>query len=157
VPIVVRNRFTYPSTHDNATSNVETPTPVIPNRDGVPNGRNDISNIFSGSIEKPLLHPSSITTKPVPVSLMMEGNLIHRVEPQYPAIARQIRLQGTVVLRAMIGSDGTIERIRVISGHPILAQAAREAVNQWRYRPYFLNGMAIPVETEVTVNFVLNQ
>src|SRR5215813_14805691 len=124
VPIVVRNRFTYPSTHDNATSSFETPTPVIPNRDGVPNGRNDISNIFSGSIEKPLLHPSSITTKPLPLSLMMEGNLIHRVEPQYPAIARQIRLQGTVVLRAMIGSDGTIERIRVISGHPILAQAA---------------------------------
>ena len=88
---------------------------------------------------------------------MMDGNLIHRVEPPYPAIARQIRLQGTVVLRAMIGSDGNIERIQVISGHPILVQAARDAVSQWRYRPYFLNGMAIPVETEVTVKFNLNQ
>jgi len=57
----------------------------------------------------------------------------------------------------MVGADGTIEQIQVISGHPILVQAAREAVRQWRYRPYFLNGMAIPVETEVTVKFVLNQ
>jgi periplasmic protein TonB len=156
VPIVVHNRFTYSSTHDNASSNVDTPEPLIPGG-GAPDGSNNINNLFSEGGIKPVLHPGPTTTTPPRVSVMMEGNLIHRVEPQYPAIARQIRLQGTVVLRAMIGSDGTIERIQVISGHPILVLAARDAVNQWRYRPYFLNGIAIPVETEVTVKFNLSQ
>src|SRR5215470_921712 len=112
------------------------------------------SNLFSPASVQPILKPTPVP--PRPVSVMMEGNLIHRVEPPYPMIAKQIRLQGTVLLRAMVGADGTIEQIQVISGHPILAQAARDAVRQWRYRPYFLNGIAIPVETEVTVKFNLN-
>jgi protein TonB len=141
--------------HDPATTNPGPPGP--PNIDsslgpGSPFGP---SNIFSTANVQPILKPAPIPPKPV--SVMMEGNLIHRVEPPYPMIAKQIRLQGTVVLRAIVGADGTIEQIQVISGHPILVQAAREAVNQWKYQPYFLNGLAIPVETEVTVKFVLNQ
>jgi protein TonB len=91
-----------------------------------------------------------------PVSHMMQGNLIHRVEPTYPVMAKQARIQGSVVLRATIGKDGSIENLQLLSGHPMLAQAALDAVRQWRYRPYYLNGEAVEVETQVVVNFLLS-
>jgi protein TonB len=87
---------------------------------------------------------------------MMEGNIILRIQPNYPSIAKQARIQGEVLLRAMISRDGTIENLQVLSGHPMLASAAVEAVRQWRYRPYVLNGEPEEVETEVTVKFVLS-
>jgi protein TonB len=87
---------------------------------------------------------------------MMEGNLIRRVEPAYPAIARQARIQGIVLLRATISKDGTIENLQLLSGQPMLAQAAIEAVRQWRYRPYYLNGDPVEVETQVTIKFMLS-
>ncbi len=105
---------------------------------------------------QPVLHPVA-TAKPLHQSVMMEGNLIRRVEPQYPAIARQIRLQGSVIIRAMISREGAIERTEVVSGPSLLAHAAVDAVNQWKYRPYYLNGEPIEVETRITVNFVLQQ
>jgi protein TonB len=86
---------------------------------------------------------------------MMEGNLIYRVEPKYPPLARQARVQGSVVLRAIISRSGTIENLQVLSGHPLLTGSAVDAVKQWRYRPYILNGEPVDVETEVTVNFIL--
>ncbi len=90
-----------------------------------------------------------------PVSRMMEGNLIYRLQPSYPPLARQTRIQGQVILRAMISRNGTIENLQVVSGHPMLISAAVDAVRQWRYRPYVLNGEPVEVETQVTVNFVL--
>lgn len=86
---------------------------------------------------------------------MLQGSLIRRAEPVYPAIARAARIQGPVVLYAIISKDGTIENLRLISGRPMLVQAALAAVSQWRYKPYILNGEAIEVETQITVNFVL--
>jgi protein TonB len=86
---------------------------------------------------------------------MMEGNLIHRVEPQYPIIAKQIRLEGAVVLKAIISREGNIEQVEVASGPALLARAAETAVSQWKYRPYLLNGVPVEVETQITVNFVL--
>jgi protein TonB len=86
---------------------------------------------------------------------MMEGNLIYKVQPVYPPLARSARVQGSVVLRAVISRAGTIENLQVLSGHPLLVKAAREAVEQWRYRPYILNGEPVEVETQVTVNFLL--
>lgn len=115
-----------------------------------------LSNIFSTANTQPILKPGPMS-KPRPVSVMMEGNLIRRIEPQYPAIARQIRLQGTVVLQAFVSAEGRIERPTVVSGPGILARAAVDAVKQWQYRPYYLNGTPIEVETEITVKFVLNQ
>jgi protein TonB len=94
--------------------------------------------------------------KPLVVSHWAEGNLIYRVQPIYPALARQARIQGTVELRAIISKAGTIENLTVVSGHPMLVKSAIEAVRQWRYRPYLLNGEPIEVETEVTANFVLS-
>ena len=102
-------------------------------------------------VPPPLLPPS---TRPLPVSHWAEGNLIFRVQPNYPPLARQARIQGTVELRAIISNTGTIENLSVVSGHPMLVRSAVEAVQQWRYRPYLLNGEPIEVETEVTVNFM---
>ncbi len=94
--------------------------------------------------------------KPRMVSLgVMDASLIHRVDPEYPPIAKTIRLAGTVLLRAVIGTDGEVHEIDVLSGNPILAEAARAAVRQWRYRPTLLDGKAVEVETQITVNFVL--
>jgi protein TonB len=88
-------------------------------------------------------------------SNLLQGSLIHRVEPVYPPLARSARIQGAVVLEAVIGKDGAMENLRLISGHPMLAPAAIQAVSQWRYRPYILNGEAVEVETQITVNFIL--
>jgi protein TonB len=90
------------------------------------------------------------------MSVVMEGNLVHRVDPLYPAIARQIRLQGTVVVQAFVSANGKIERPIALSGPAILAQAALDAVKQWQYRPYYLNGQPVEVETLITVKFILN-
>ncbi len=84
-----------------------------------------------------------------------QGFLVQEVKPAYPPLARQARIQGSVMLQAIIGKDGRIENLRVITGHPMLAPAAIEAVKQWRYRPYTLNREPVEVETEITVNFVL--
>jgi len=90
-------------------------------------------------------------------SVIMEGNLIHRVQPEYPFIAKQIHLQGTVVLKAVISREGVIEQASVITGSDLLARSALKAVRQWRYRPYYLNHEPVEVETQITVNFVLER
>ena len=84
---------------------------------------------------------------------MVEAQLISHIEPRYPALALQSRLQGTVHLRAIISRDGQIMSLEVIRGHPLLVQAALDAVRQWRYRPTLLNGEPVEVETSITVNF----
>ena len=84
-----------------------------------------------------------------------QGLLVHQVKPSYPPLARQARIQGTVVLQAVIGKDGNIQGLKVVSGHPMLAPAALEAVKQWKYKPYFLNGEPVEVDTTINVNFTL--
>jgi protein TonB len=91
----------------------------------------------------------------VRTSSMLEGNLIRRVQPIYPPLARGARIQGAVILAAVISKAGTIDDLRVVSGHPMLVRAAIDAVSQWRYRPYILNNEPIEVETQITVNFFL--
>jgi len=84
-----------------------------------------------------------------------EAKLVKRVEPQYPELARQARIQGTVRMRAMIAKDGTVEQLDVVSGHPILVQAAINAAKQWRYQPTEVNGQPVEVETYIAVVFSL--
>jgi protein TonB len=84
-----------------------------------------------------------------------QGMVLHRVQPSYPPLARQARIQGSVVLQAEIGKDGSIQNLHLISGHPMLAPSAIEAVKQWRYKPYILNREPVEVETTITVNFML--
>jgi periplasmic protein TonB len=83
------------------------------------------------------------------------GLLIRKVNPVYPPLARQARISGTVLLQAQISKDGSIENLQLISGHPMLAPAAIEAVKQWKYKPYLLNGEPVEVDTQVQVNFTL--
>ena len=100
--------------------------------------------------------PPTPAAHPPRVSRMMEGNLVYRVQPQYPQLARQARVQGVVLLRALITKEGKIANLQVLSGHPMLVKAAMDAVVQWRYRPYYLNNEPVEVETQVTVNFTLS-
>jgi periplasmic protein TonB len=100
--------------------------------------------------------PRLAVQHPPRVSAIMEGHLVHRVEPVYPHLAILGRIQGPVVLRAIISKEGRIENLQIVKGHPLLAEAAVDAVRQWRYRPYELNDEPVEVETQVTVNFVLS-
>jgi protein TonB len=85
-----------------------------------------------------------------------KGLLIRRVEPTYPPLARSARVQGEVVLSAIISTNGDIENLQLVSGHPMLVPAALTAVKQWRYKPYLLNGQPTEVETTITVIFTLS-
>lgn len=86
---------------------------------------------------------------------VMAGLLITKVAPEYPAAARDQRIQGAVVLAVIIDREGSVSNIQLISGHPLLAPAAIDAVKQWKYKPYLLNGEPVEIETQVTVNFSL--
>jgi len=86
---------------------------------------------------------------------VMAGNIVSGPKPAYPAIAKQARIQGTVILSATISKSGSIENLSVVSGPAMLAPAAIDAVRQWRYRPYLLNGAPVEVQTLVNVTFTL--
>ena len=85
-----------------------------------------------------------------------KGLLVQKIEPQYPPLARAARVQGEVVLSAVIDGNGQINNLQLVSGHPMLVQAAIAAVKQWRYKPYLLNGQPVEVETTITVIFSLS-
>ncbi|MGE0406814.1 MAG: energy transducer TonB [Candidatus Korobacteraceae bacterium] len=104
----------------------------------------------------PVAVPKAVVPQKVRVSQgVAQGLLVREVKPNYPPLARQARVQGAVVLQAVISKDGSIQNLRVVSGHPMLVQSAMDAVKQWRYKPYFLNGEPVEVETSITVNFTL--
>jgi protein TonB len=86
---------------------------------------------------------------------VQQALLISQPKPIYPALARQARIQGNVVLHAIIGKDGKVEQLEVISGHPLLVQAALQAVREWRYKPTLLNGEPVEVDTTITVTFTM--
>jgi len=123
---------------------------------GVPGGQ--MGGVIGGIISStPVAVPKVATPQRVRVSQgVSQGLLIRKVQPNYPPLARQARIQGNVVLTAEISKDGSIENLRLVSGHPMLAPAAIEAVKQWKYKPYFLNGEPVEVETQVTVIFSLS-
>jgi protein TonB len=87
---------------------------------------------------------------------VLKSNLVYQVTPVYPDLARRIRLTGDVHMEAVITKEGTIDKLRVLSGHPLLNAAAIEAVLQWRYRPTLLNGEPVEVITTISVSFRLN-
>jgi protein TonB len=124
---------------------------------GSPDG---IPNVLASTTESAMpLPPKSAPatlTRAIRTSSMLQGNLIRRVEPVYPPLARRARVEGAVEVAAVISKAGTIENMRVLSGHPLLVHAAIEAVSQWRYRPYILNGEPVEVETQITVRFFLS-
>lgn len=121
---------------------------------GVPNGvpNSVITEVIRNT---PATLPRAVIQKVRVSSGVAQGFLVHEVKPQYPLLARQARIQGTVILQAVIGKDGMVQNLHVLSGHPMLTQAAIEAVKQWRYKPYYLNGDPVEVDTQINVNFML--
>ncbi len=106
--------------------------------------------------------PVAGESAPMPQRIRVGGNvqnanLVSRVNPVYPPLAKQARIQGAVHLTVVIGRDGLIQNIEVISGHPLLVPAAQEAVKQWTYKPTLLNGSPVEVITQVDVNFTLSE
>jgi protein TonB len=107
--------------------------------------------------------PVKEAPKPVtPQRIRIGGNvqaakLVKQPRPPYPPLARQARIQGTVRFTAIIGKDGTIQNLQLITGHPLLVQSAYDAVKQWVYQPTLLNGEAVEVVTQIDVNFTLTQ
>jgi len=123
---------------------------------GVPGGQT--GGVVGGIVSStPVAVPRDAAPQCVLVAQgISQGLLLSRVQPEYPPLARQARIQGTVVLRALIGKDGSIEELTLVSGHPMLVPAAIAAVKQFKYKPYLLNGEPVEVETEVHVNFALS-
>jgi len=102
--------------------------------------------------------PPKVTPKRVTVGGNVQAaRLVNRVQPIYPPLARQTRISGTVKLHAIIGKNGAVEQLQVVSGHPLLVQSALDAVRQWRYQPTLLNGDPVEVDTEIDVIFSLAQ
>ena len=102
--------------------------------------------------------PKAANSSPIRVGTgAAEAKLINKVVPVYPALAKSARVQGIVEFSASISKEGNIENLQLVSGHPLLAKAARDAVLQWKYRPTLLNGQPVEVLTEIGVNFTLTQ
>jgi protein TonB len=126
---------------------------------GIPGGQ--LSGVIGGIVNATsnLAVPKFAPVVPQRVRIsqgVTKGLLIRRVEPTYPPLARSARVQGEVVLSAIISTNGAIENLQLVSGHPMLVPAALTAVKQWRYKPYLLNGQPTEVETTITVIFTLS-
>ena len=127
---------------------------AVPGGTGSRDGSAQIMSLLTPP-PKPSAPPPS-PTRPFPISGgIAQGFLIRQVRPVYPPLAIAAHVQGSVVLSAIISRTGMIEQLHVVSGHPLLVRSAIEAVEQWRYRPYLLNGLPVDVETQITVNFIL--
>ena len=137
---------------------------AVPGGSGVGNG-SPIANLINALPKAAALVPPPAPVKkepapqqPIQVSSgLQSGMLLRQVKPAYPPLARQVRISGTVRLTGQIGKDGTIQKLSVMSGHPLLIPAALEAVRQWVYRPTILNGEPVEVITTIDVNFTLTQ
>jgi len=152
------------------------PPMAIPNKiamvneeEALPNGTTEVPGSIPGGLPNGVPNSVLNMVRDIPVAVpkiaaqkvrvssgVAQGLLVHQVTPQYPTLARQARIQGTVVLQAVIGKDGTVQNLHVLSGHPMLIQAAMDAVRQWRYKPYYLNGEPVEVDTQINVNFTLS-
>ena len=125
---------------------------------GLPPGTGDglnITSLIGGNHPVLPIAPAPVV-RAIRTSSMLEGNLLRRVDPVYPPLAKTARIQGPVVLVAVISKAGTIDNLHAVSGPPLLVPAAVAAVSQWRYRPYILNNEPIEVETQITINFLLS-
>lgn len=129
------------------------PRPEFPGQmPGIPGGTGNDASMIPRP-ERPTPRPRMIRRS----EGVQSGMLVYRVDPQYPQLAIGARISGTVELRAIIGRDGRVRSVEVLSGSALLTHAAVAAVREWRYRPTLLNGEAVEVETLITVRFVLGQ
>jgi periplasmic protein TonB len=117
-----------------------------------------IGGVIGGAGSTAAPPPPKVNPKRITVGGNVQAaHLVNRVQPVYPPLARQTRISGTVKLHAIIGKNGAVEQLQVVSGHPLLVQSALDAVRQWRYQPTLLNGDPVEVDTEIDVIFSLAQ
>ncbi len=117
-----------------------------------------IGGVIGGAGSTAAPPPPKVSPKRITVGGNVQAaHLVNRVQPIYPPLARQTRISGTVKLHAIIGKNGAVEQLQVVSGHPLLVQSALDAVKQWRYQPTLLNGDPVEVDTEIDVIFSLAQ
>lgn len=124
-------------------------------RDAPPAPPNN-SGVFSGIISSAPPAGSRLPQRVRVSSGVALGLLVKKVDPEYPADAKEQHIQGVVVLKENIDKEGNVYNVELISGHPLLAPAAMDAVRQWKYKPYLLNGIPVAVETQAQVNFTLS-
>lgn len=150
----------HPATLD-ANNRVETNNLEEPNQDigaGVPAVPcPSCINIPTAGPQAPIVSEPRRQKPPLVVTHIDPSMLVHRVEPVYPTLARQLGRAGRVELRATIGTDGTIQSLQVVSGDPLFYQSALDAVRQWRYTPTVLNGDAVEIDTFITVIYNINR
>jgi protein TonB len=166
-------RLTQPKTVPNVVASVKEPELAPPPEAGVPGGvpggiaGGQVGGVLGGVIggvpeaAPPPPPPPKPAAKPTPQRLRIGGQieaakLEHKVMPVYPVLAAQARIQGTVRLSAVIGKDGHVDNLKVISGHPLLITSALNAVRQWVYQPTYLNGQPVQVQTEIDVDFQMS-
>ena len=112
----------------------------------------------AGAAPPPPPPPKAVVPQRIRVGGNVQAaNLINQIRPIYPPLAKQARISGVVELSAIIGKDGRVQDLKVIKGHPLLVQAALDAVKGWVYRPTLLNGEPVEVSTTIDVNFTLSQ
>lgn len=137
--------------------------PAVASADGLGGSNNMIGRFIPNVIAPPPPPPTPVAEKKSPSKPIAVGGdvqmakLLRKVIPEYPALARSARISGAVRLIGTIGTDGTIRNLQLISGHPLLAHAAMEAVQQWIYKPTLLNGHPVEVIAPIEVNFSLAQ
>jgi protein TonB len=127
---------------------------------GRPGGGGGLGSFTAQTVEAPPQERPRlvVSAQPTPIGGdVQNARAISRPQPVYPKIAIQTRTQGVVRMEAVISKMGTIENLKVLSGHPLLIQAAQDAVLRWRYRPTILNGEPVEVITTIEVHFILNQ
>jgi periplasmic protein TonB len=116
------------------------------------------SSANSGDLDKALAAAPTLPKLGVPISQGPGGGvLVHKVQPVYPAEARRMHVAGDVVIDAIVTEQGLVGELKLVSGDPLLAPAALDAVRRWRYTPYSLNGKPIPKPTRITVSFIAPQ
>ena len=152
-PIVVPRDISLDPRNATRDTGFEAP-PAIAVGDGRPDGVFDASP--TGAVQPVLAKPAP-STHIIRLSVMSAGMLVRKIEPRYPPAAIIARIEGPVKIQAIISREGEIRQAEVLSGNPLLTGAALDAIRQWRYRPYILNGEPVEVETEITVNFVLGR
>ncbi|HKM68244.1 MAG TPA: energy transducer TonB [Candidatus Acidoferrum sp.] len=116
-----------------------------------------LGGVIGGAGNAPPPPPKAAKQRVTVGGNVQAARLVNRVQPLYPPLARQTRISGTVKLHAIIGKNGAVEQLTVVSGHPLLVQSALDAVRQWRYQPTLLNGDPVEVDTEIDVIFSLAQ
>ena len=118
-------------------------------------GGDILGGLGGGSSSAPPPPPKAAPSRIKLGGQVQAAKIVAQPQPLYPALARQARIQGNVVLHAIIDKDGRVGQLEVVSGHPLLVQSALDAVKQWRYQPTQLNGDPVEVDTTITVTFVL--